>query len=415
MKFEELKLSKELSEGIKFFNYQELTKIQEDVIPVALQGSDILACSHTGSGKTAAFLIPLIELISKDQKGGLQALIVCPTRELCQQIEEQITGLAYLTNVLSFPIYGGSDNVDFSLQKNALGGGKTNIIVATPGRLISHLSLGYAKTDNIKYLVLDEADEMLDMGFYQDILKILDYLPDKRQNMMFSATMPHEIKTLADKILENPVLIDLNKSMPAEQIDQYKYLVWKKDKPRLLLNLAQQSKNSRIIVFTATKQNVNIVQKELSSKGIVCKGINSDFTQSERTETVQKFKSNKIQVLVATNLLARGIDISDIGIIVNYDVPENPEDYVHRIGRTARAGKSGKAVSFVSENEIKYFIKIEKLISKKVPVLQLPEGLKDGPSYEEKYRKPFRSKFRSNKNKLIKKSYPNRRGKSGEK
>ncbi len=393
MKFKNLNISKNLLEAIEYFRFEELTKIQEAVIPTALENKDILACSQTGSGKTAAFLIPLIEQISIENKKGIQALIICPTRELCVQIEEQITGLAYLSEVESCPIFGGSDNTDFNQQKNALCEGNTDIIVATPGRLISHLSLGYCKFDNLKTLVLDEADEMLNMGFYEDIVKIMGYLPDKRQNMMFSATMPNEIKKLADKILKDPVIIDLNKSLPAEQIDQYKYLVQNKDKKKLLLNIARDNKEDRIIVFTATKQNVGEVSRDLKSRGINCKGISSSYTQTERNQIVQDFKNNKIKVLVATNLLARGIDISDIGIIINYEIPDNPEDYVHRIGRTARAGKKGVAYSFVSADEIYNFLRIEKLLKKTIPEKELPTHIDKGPKYEQRFAKNKKRSF----------------------
>lgn len=402
MKFSELNLSNELIESIGYFNYTELTPIQEKVVPPALESKDIMACSQTGSGKTAAFLIPVIEQIFRKKLKGLQALIICPTRELCLQIEEQITGLSYTTGVESFPIYGGADNSNFIQQKNSLTEGNTSIIVATPGRLISHLNLDYVNIKNLSFLVLDEADEMLNMGFYDDIIKIISYLPEKRQNMMFSATMPDDIKKLAEKILKNPVVIDLNKSLPAEQIDQYKYLVNKKDKPRLLFDLATQYPDERIIVFTSTKSAVISVSKSLSSKGINCKGINSSFSQNERNEIVQDFKNHKINVLVATNLLARGIDISNIGIIVNYDIPDNPEDYVHRIGRTARAGKKGKAISFVSYDDIRYFMRIEKLLVKKVPMIDLPDGYDKGPEYKHqdksKYLKNRKFKKRAPKN-----------------
>jgi ATP-dependent RNA helicase RhlE len=393
MKFENLKLSKNILEAIEYFRFEELTEIQEKVIPPALENKDILACSQTGSGKTAAFLIPLIENISKGKTKGVQALIICPTRELCVQIEEQITGLAYTGEVESCPIFGGSDNTDFNQQKNALTEGNTDIIVATPGRLISHLALGYCKLENLKSLVLDEADEMLNMGFYEDIIKIMGFLPTNRQNMMFSATMPPEIKTLANKTLKNPVIIDLNKSLPAEQIDQYKYLIQKKDKKKLLLSIAKDNKEERIIVFTATKQNVGEVSRELMSRGVNCKGISSSYSQNERSQIVQDFKNNKIKVLVATNLLARGIDISDIGIIINYEIPDNPEDYVHRIGRTARAGKKGVAFSFISADEIYSFQRIEKLLKKTIPEKELPPHIDKGPKYEQKISKNKNKRF----------------------
>lgn len=392
MKFSELSLSKELQEGVDCFNFTELTPIQEQVIPNAIKKKDVLACSQTGSGKTAAFLIPLIELISVSKKTGIQALIICPTRELCIQIEEQITGLSYNTNVQSIAIYGGSDNVDFSRQKNAISGGNTDILVATPGRLISHINLGYGDFKNLEFLVLDEADEMLNMGFYQDIEKIISYLPQKRQNLLFSATMPAEIKKLADKILKDPVIIDLNKSLPAEQIDQYKYLVKGSERIKLLKHLLQSNPDDKIIIFTSTKIGVLNLDRDLKRMGFNIIAINSSLTQNERSETVHKFRSNQVKVLVATNLFARGIDISDVDIIVNYQVPDNPEDYVHRIGRTARAGRDGRAISFVSEDEISYFMRIERLLSKEVPMIDLPEGFSPSPEYKIDKNKTHRGK-----------------------
>lgn len=411
MKFTELKLSNDLIESIGYFNFEELTPIQEHVIPVAFSRKDIMACSQTGSGKTVAFLLPIIELIISKKLKGLQALIICPTRELCMQIEEQITGLAYNAGIHSFPVYGGSDNSDFNQQKNALVEGNTNIIVATPGRLISHLAMDYVNIKNLSFLVLDEADEMLNMGFYDDIIKIISYLPKERQNMLFSATMPAEIKKLANKILQNPAIIDLNKSLPAEQIDQYKYVVKKREKSKLVYEIAKSNKDERIIVFTATKSAVITVSKELSSKGIKCSGINSSFSQNERNSIVQDFKSGKIQVLVATNLLARGIDITNIGLIINYDIPDNPEDYVHRIGRTARAGKKGKAISLVSEYDIVYFVRIEKLLNKTVPVIQLPKNFEKSPEYKQKISYKSKNKYPKNK-KNFRKNYRQNRNKN---
>lgn len=403
MNFNELNLSDDLKTGIEFFNYEKLTIIQEKAIPIILEGKDLLACSQTGSGKTAAFLIPIIEKISKSKVEGvgIKALIITPTREICMQIEEQVAGIGYYTNTSSFAIYGGNDQDGFSRQKAALTKG-ADIVVATPGRLISHLGLGYVNTGSLDYLVLDEADEMLDMGFYDDIMNIISKLKAKRQTVLFSATMPNSIRKLAKEILIEPEILDLNFSKPAEEIDQKVYLVYHRNKPEMLAQLLREYKGQKVIVFTATKSNVGVISSHLRSVGIKNSAINSSFTQQERNATVQDFKAGKIEILVTTNLLSRGIDINDVNLIVNYDIPDKAEDYVHRIGRTARAGKLGLAISFIGEKEIISFNRIEKLLDREITKLPNPDGIPKGPDYKvvsnSKKKYYGKKKFSGNKN-----------------
>lgn len=381
MTFDELEIDSRIKEGIESFNYTELTKIQEAVLPVILEGNDVLACSQTGSGKTAAFLIPIMEKILTSDRNGIKALIITPTREICMQIEQQIAGLGYFAGISTIAVYGGNDQDGFSRQKAALTNG-ADIIVATPGRFISHVSLGYADLSKLDFLVLDEADEMLDMGFYPDIMNIISNLPKIRQNLLFSATMPGSIRKLANEILVNHKIVDLNFSKPAEEIDQKVYLVYERDKQRLLSVLIREYPDQKILIFVSTKINVGKISSYLRSSGIKNASINSSFTQQERNDTVMSFKSGQVNILVATNLLSRGIDIDDVNLIVNYDIPDKAEDYVHRIGRTARAGKLGLAISFISEYEILSFNRIEKLLGRSIDKLPLPNEFDKAPEYK---------------------------------
>ncbi len=381
MTFDELVLEQKIKDGIDSFNYTELTKIQEAVLPIILEGNDLLACSQTGSGKTAAFLIPIMEKVLKSDRIGVKALIITPTREICMQIEEQIAGLGYFAGISSLAVYGGSDTDGFSRQKAALQNG-ADIIVATPGRLISHIGLGYTELSSLDFLVLDEADEMLDMGFYADIMNIISNLPKQRQNLLFSATMPASIRKLANEILVNPTVVDLNFSKPAQEIEQKVYLVYDADKQRLLKTLLKDYVDQKILIFVSTKLNVGKISSYLKTNGIKNAAINSSFTQQERNDTVMSFKSGQVNILVATNLLSRGIDIDDVNLIVNYDIPDKAEDYVHRIGRTARAGKLGLAISFISEYEIISFNRIEKLLGRNIEKMPLPTDFGEAPEYK---------------------------------
>lgn len=380
MRFDELTLHDCLHEAVESFGFDELTKIQEETFLPVVDGHDIMACSQTGSGKTVAFLLPIMERMLRFPKNGIRALIIAPTRELCLQIEEQIEGLAYFSKQSSIAIYGGNDQQGFGDQKNALVNG-VDIVVATPGRLISHLNLGYADFSTLDFLVLDEADEMLDMGFYPDIMKIVTQMPKKRQSLMFSATMPPQIKKLAEQILVEPKFVDLNFSKPAAEIDQKVYLVYEKDKMKLLLRTLAEHKGEKVIIFVGKKQSVGEISSFLRMNGLPNRPINSNFTQEERENAVLDFKSGKTSIIVTTNLLSRGIDIDNVNLILNYDIPHKAEDYVHRIGRTARAGKDGLAISFIGEKEIEHFARIEKLLERVVDKSPLPEGFGEAPEY----------------------------------
>jgi superfamily II DNA/RNA helicase len=380
LKFEELNIAQSIKDGIDAFNYTDLTKIQEAVLPLILKGHDLLACSQTGSGKTAAFLIPVMDKILYGDRKGIKTLIITPTREICIQIEEQIAGLGYFAGISSIAVYGGNDQDGFAKQRLALENG-ADIIVSTPGRLLSHIRLGYVSFSALDCLILDEADEMLDMGFYADIMSIISYLPAKRQNLLFSATMPASIKKLADEILSNPEIVDLNFSKPAEEIEQKVYMVFESDKPALLTTLLSDYKGQRVIVFTSRKISVAKISSHLRTVKIKHSSINSNFTQQERNDTVLKFKSGHFDILITTNLLSRGIDIEDVNLIINYDIPDKAEDYVHRIGRTARAGKLGLAISMISENEIQSFNRIEKLLGRSIEKFPLPAGFSKAPEY----------------------------------
>ncbi len=296
------------------------------------------------------------------------------------QIEEQVSGLGYFTDTSCIAVYGGNDQDGFSRQRAALKNG-ADVIVSTPGRLMSHLSLGYVNIDNLEFLVLDEADEMLDMGFYDDILSIISYLPKKRQTLMYSATMPVAIRKLASQILVDQVVLDLNFSKPAQEIDQKVYMVYDRDKPQMLSTLLQDFKDQKVIVFAGTKLNVSKISSYLRMVGIKNSAMNSSFTQQERNEKMQDFKNGKIKIFVTTNLLSRGVDIENVNLILNYDIPDKAEDYVHRIGRTARAGKLGLAISFIGEKEIFSFNRIEKLLDREVEKLDNPDGIPKGPEY----------------------------------
>jgi len=389
MRFDELTLHDCLHEAVESFGFEDLTLIQEKTFEPVVDGHDVMACSQTGSGKTVAFLLPLMERMLRLPKKGIRALIIAPTRELCMQIEEQIEGLAYFSEQSSIAIYGGNDQQGFGDQKNALVNG-VDIVVATPGRLISHLNLGYADFSTLDFLVLDEADEMLDMGFYPDIMKIVKQMPTKRQSLMFSATMPAQIKKLAEQILVEPVFVDLNFSKPAAEIDQKVYMVYEKDKMQLLLHTISEHKGEKVIIFVGTKQKVGDVSAFLRRNNVPNRPINSTFTQEERENAVLDFKSGKTSIIVTTNLLSRGIDIDNVNLILNYDIPHKAEDYVHRIGRTARAGKDGLAISFIGENEIDHFGRIEKLLERVVEKSPLPEGFGEAPEYAPRKKKSGR-------------------------
>jgi superfamily II DNA/RNA helicase len=386
MNFEELGLHDNVLEALDFMGFETATPIQEKTIPEILKGRDVIACAQTGTGKTAAFMLPVIQQIIESNDTGTQALVVVPTRELAIQIDQEIQGFAYFVPVNSFAIYGGGSGDDWQQQKKAITKG-VDIVVATPGKLISHLNMGYVNFKTIKYFILDEADRMLDMGFYDDIQKIIGYLPEKRQNLMFSATMPPNIRKLVKQTMKDPYEISIALSKPAEGVLQAAYLVYNPQKTPLINNLIANKPNYKsILIFTSTKKKVNEIVRGLKGKGYIVEGISSDLDQSEREEMLRRFRSKKTRVLVSTDVLSRGIDIKDINLVINYDVPGDAEDYVHRIGRTARADTTGVALTLVNEDEMYKFDRIEKLIEKVVMKAPLPPELGEGPEWSLKKR-----------------------------
>lgn len=384
MKFQELNLSDTLLEAISFMGFEEATPIQEQAIPAIMEHKDMIACAQTGTGKTAAFILPVLNELTDHNKHQTKVLVIVPTRELALQIDQQIQGFSYFTPVESIAIYGGGSGSEWDQQKRALTSG-TEIIVATPGKLISHLNMGYVKFEHLRYLILDEADRMLDMGFYEDIQKIITYLPKERQTLMFSATMPSKIKQLAAKTLNHPVEITIGMSKPAEGVLQAAYLTFENQKTPLIIDLISDKPEVKsILIFSSTKKKVGDIVRGLRGKGFNVEGISSDLEQSRREEVLRGFRSKRTRVLVATDVLSRGIDIKDIDIVINYDVPGDAEDYVHRVGRTARAASSGLAITLINERDMMSFRQIEELIGSEVMKLPLPSALGDGPKWNPK-------------------------------
>ena len=372
MIFDDLDLNQELLESIDYMGFRETTPIQEKAIPVILSGSDLIACAQTGTGKTAAFLLPIMNYISEKHPSHTHTLILVPTRELSIQIDQQIQGLAYTLNITSLAVYGGGDGSGWDQEKAALSRG-ADIIVATPGRLIAHLNQGYVKFNQIEVLVLDEADRMLDVGFHDDIMRIISYLPKKRQTLMFSATMPPKIRSLSKHIMKNPVEIALEKSKPADGVIQAIYTLNDNQKLPLIKSLiADNPEYQSILIFSSTKKKLSEIVRGLRSKNYLVEGISSDLEQKEREEMLLRFRSRKTRVLVATDVLSRGIDIKDINLVINFDTPSDAEDYVHRVGRTARAETTGAAVTLVNKTDMLKMQRIEKLIGYEVFNESLP-------------------------------------------
>ena len=380
--FTDFNLDEGILEGIEMIGFTEPTPIQQEVIPLILEGKDLIACAQTGTGKTAAFLLPLVHKIQqRGESNNVDTIIISPTRELAQQIDQQLQGLSYFAPVSSIAIYGGTGSNDWDLERKALAQG-ADIIIATPGRLKSHLVHDYARVQHLKHLVLDEADRMLDMGFIEDIRMITSKLPKVRQTLLFSATMPSDIRTLAKEILNNPSEINLALSKPVEGVLQGAYILYEEQKVPLVVSLLKDRDLPRILVFAATKVNVKKLAAELKKQGLNAEEIHSDLTQSKREEVLNKFKAAQVQMLVATDVLSRGIDVQNIDLVINFDVPQDAEDYVHRIGRTARAKSSGVALTLVSKSDQFRFSRIEKLIDTSVFKCNMPEDVGDGPEYK---------------------------------
>ena len=384
MDFKELGINDALLEGLDSMGIRTPTPIQEQAIPAALDGRDLIACAQTGTGKTAAFLLPLIDVIHSYRPkvdGSIRALVVVPTRELALQIDQQLQAIAYFTPITSIPVYGGSDAASFDQQKQALAGG-TEVIIATPGKLLSHLNLGYVSLKGLEFLVLDEADRMMDMGSIEDIMRIISFLPEERQTLMFSATMAPEIRDLTKRILKDPLEITIALSKPAAGVDQQAFVIYEAQKSDILEHILKTSEGTSIIIFAGRKVEVRNLTRHLKKRGFDASAMHSDLDQSEREEVMLSFRNRRLRILVATNVVSRGIDIDDIDLVINYDVPRDPEDYVHRVGRTARAAKKGQAITFMNQKEMREFGRIEKLIGYPVRKMPLPEGMPHGPAYE---------------------------------
>lgn len=378
--FNQFGFSEQLLEGLDAMNFREPTPIQQQAIPEILAGKDIIASAQTGTGKTAAFLLPVLEKNIREKPGHIDTLIIVPTRELGLQIDQQLEGFAYFLPFSNIAIYGGGDGREFEVQKKALVQG-TEIVVATPGKLLSHLNMGYVDMSKLRHLILDEVDRMLDMGFIDDIQRILKFLPTERQTLFFSATMPPKIRQLAVKLLRDPVQINISISKPAEGILQKAYLVYDSQKLKLLQFIFTNPDLKSAILFAGTKQKVKEVERELRRLKFNVQAIHSDIEQHEREEVLLNFRNRKTTILVATDVVSRGIDVQGIELVVNYDVPGDPEDYVHRIGRTARAETKGEAITLVSDADVRRFMRIEAMIERSIDKMPLPEGFDAGPDY----------------------------------
>jgi ATP-dependent RNA helicase RhlE len=383
MNFTTFKFGNELQEGLDGMGFEKATPIQEQAIPIIQDGKDLIACAQTGTGKTAAFVLPILDKLTKvKQTNKVKVIIVAPTRELAKQIDMEIEGFSYFTNSSSYPIYGGGTGPEFENQKQALVKG-TDIIICTPGRLLAHLKFDYFDTSEVEHFILDEADRMLDMGFYDDIMIIAKRLPEKRQNLLFSATMPPKIRTLANKLLTNPESISLAISKPAAGITQSAYMAHDSQKVNLVRELlkAKGKDLSHVLIFASSIKSVREIKKTLNKAGMRASEMHSGLDQNEREDTIRDFKNKKIRILVATDILSRGIDIKEIELVINYEVPHDAEDYVHRIGRTARADRTGEAITLINQKQVRNFKDIEKLIEKEVPKLELPKGFEKAPEY----------------------------------
>ena len=383
MYFDELDLNDNVLDALYDMRFDTCTPVQEKCIPEILEGHDVLGVAQTGTGKTAAYLLPVLSKLDDGgyPKDAINCVIMSPTRELAQQIDQAMQGFGYyLQGVSSVAVYGGNDGNRYDQELRSLRMG-ADVVIATPGRLISHISLGNVDLSKVSFFILDEADRMLDMGFSDDIKTIAAKLPKTCQTIMFSATMPEKIEELAKTLLKNPVEIKLAVSKPAEKIKQEAYVCYETQKMTIIKDIFKAGDLKRVIVFSGSKFKVKQLAASLQQIGVNCGAMHSDLEQAERDDVMFKFKSGQYDVLVATDIVARGIDIDDIEMVINYDVPHDTEDYVHRIGRTARANRDGRAITFVSEEDQYWFQQIEKFLEKVVDKMPLPEGCGEGPEY----------------------------------
>jgi superfamily II DNA/RNA helicase len=382
MKFSELELEPEVFDGLDAMNFVEMTPVQEHTIPVILSGRDIIGCAQTGTGKTAAYTLPLLNrlTIEGNPDNVVKSLIIVPTRELAQQIDMQFQGFSYFLPVSTTVVYGGGDGKGWEVQKRGMLMG-ADVVIATPGRLIAHLTNSGVDLSHVECLILDEADRMLDMGFSDDIMKIISYLPKERQTIMFSATLPPKIRELARTILNDPAEVTIAVSKPNEAISQSAYICYESQKLGIVREMFAQPKDTKTIIFSSSKLKTKELAHVLKRMKFNVAAMHSDLEQSQREEVILNFKNNKVDILVATDIVARGIDIEDIGLVVNYDVPHDPEDYIHRIGRTARAAATGAAITLVCQEEQGKFHRIEKFMEREVEKTPLPESVGEGPAY----------------------------------
>lgn len=415
MDFYELDLSDDVLDALDDMNFVDCTPIQEHAIPAILDGRDVIGVAQTGTGKTAAFLLPILSRLSDGgfPERSIKCLVMSPTRELAQQIDQAMEGFSYYMNVSSVAVYGGNDGIRYEQEKRGLAMG-ADVVIATPGRLISHLSLGNIDLSKVSFFVLDEADRMLDMGFYDDIMQIVKHLPQHRQTIMFSATMPTKIQQLAASILNNPFEIKLAVSRPADKIVQSAYICYEQQKMGVIKHLFSLKAPQRVIVFASSKLKVKDLAIVLRRSGYNVGAMHSDLQQAERDEVMYKFKAQQIDVLVATDIVARGIDIDDIQLVINYDVPHDAEDYVHRIGRTARANNEGEAVTFVGEMEQIGFAAIERFLEVEIEKKSIPEELGEAPLYDPKKNTSNHKKRRNNKRTNYKSKSSNIQHKKGD-
>ena len=383
MNFSELPLADEVLDALDAMRFTTCTPIQEQSIPPIIEGRDLLGVAQTGTGKTAAYLLPILSKLNSGDypQNDIICLIMCPTRELAQQIDQQVEAFSYYMPVSGVAVYGGNDGIRYEQEKNGLRLG-ADIVTATPGRMLSHIATGNVDLSQLSFFVLDEADRMLDMGFYDDIIKIVSQLPKERQTILFSATMPQNIQVLANTILTNPVEIKIAVAKPVEKIHQKAYICYEPMKDKILIDLLTKEQMDRVILFVSSKQKVKEINRMLKMRGMDAECMHSDLTQAERDQIMLRFKNRHISILVATDIVARGIDIDDIQTVINYDVPHDGEDYIHRIGRTARANRDGEAITLVSPKDIVYMQRIERLMEREIEKPQLPEGCGESPEYK---------------------------------
>lgn len=382
MRFDEILTNDDVLDGLWDMHFDNCTPIQELTIPPVMEGHDLLACAQTGTGKTAAYLLPVINMLADGgyDTDSVNCVVMAPTRELAQQIDRQLQGFAYFMPVSGIAVYGGTDGITYEQQRKSLKMG-ADIVIATPGRLLAHLSMGYVDLSKVSFFILDEADRMLDMGFYDDIMQIYSHLPKDVQVLMFSATMPPKIQQMANKILKNPVEIKIAVSKPADKIKQSAYICYETQKLPILKSIFEKEKLNRVIIFASSKLKVKSLARELKKFNVRLAEMHSDLDQNVRENVMLDFKAGKINLLVATDIISRGIDVDDIEMVINYDVPREAEDYVHRIGRTARANREGSAVTLVAPDDFIRLGRIERLLESEVPRADVPENMGETPKY----------------------------------